>query len=155
MVQILLDELVKGSRQREFISIVGEAGVGKTALVRETYSDVSVQGQFKYRAWVHASRHCKARELLQEILEHFRPMSTGERQGMTEEHLQKKLSECLEKNQYLIVVDDLRKIERWDMGVGTSSFTVSSLQESVLQSWKHPENRWQKNVRGHHSPFHF
>ncbi|XP_041020379.1 disease resistance protein RPP8-like [Juglans microcarpa x Juglans regia] len=115
MVQTLLDELVKGGRQREFISIIGEAGVGKTALVREIYSDVSVQGQFKYRAWLHASRHCKARELLQEILEHFRPTSTGERQGMTEEQLQKKLSECLEKNQYLIVVDDLRKIERWDM----------------------------------------
>ena len=112
VLETLLDQLKKEDGAREIISIVGEVGIGKTALARKIYSNVSVQDHFDCPVWVHVSLDRKAGELLQEILECIQP--AGDIHDMTEEELQKKLSECLQNKRYLIVMDDLRKVQGWD-----------------------------------------
>ena len=109
--ETLLDQL-KEDGAREIISIVGEVGIGKTVLAKKIYNNISVQGHFDCLVWVHVSRDCKAGELLNKILERFqRPVAA---EDMKEEDLRKKLSEYLQNKRYLIVMDDLRKIEGWD-----------------------------------------
>ncbi|XP_062163799.1 disease resistance protein RPP8-like [Alnus glutinosa] len=114
-LKTLLDQLRKDDGAREIISVVGEVGIGKTALAKKIYNDISVQGHFECLVWVQVSRDCKAVELLNKILERFqRPVSAGEMHDMKEEDLQKKLSDYLQNKRYLIVMDDLRKIDGWD-----------------------------------------
>lgn len=115
VLKTLLGQLQNDDGAREILSIVGEVGIGKTALAKKIYSDISVQRHFECLVWVHVSRDCKAGELLNKILEHFqRPATAGEMQDMKEEDLQKKLSGYLQNKRYLIVMDDLRKIEGWE-----------------------------------------
>jgi predicted ribonuclease YlaK len=49
----LLDLLIEGDPQLAIISIVGEAGLGKTTLAAEAYNSVYVKNYFDCRAWVH------------------------------------------------------------------------------------------------------
>ncbi|KAK4600255.1 hypothetical protein RGQ29_010072 [Quercus rubra] len=110
-MESLLKQLSNLDQRRAVISIVGEVGIGKTALAKKIYNESSVQGQFKYRAWVHVSRYCRAGDLLFGILESLQLITTGERQDMTDKELQEKLSKYLANRRYLIVLDDLRKLE--------------------------------------------
>ena len=110
-MESLLKQLSNLDQRRAVISIVGEVGIGKTALAKKIYNESSVQGQFKYRAWVHVSRYCRAGDLLFGILESLQLITTGERQDMTDKELQEKLSKYLANRRYLIVLDDLRKFE--------------------------------------------
>lgn len=112
VLETLLDQLKKEDGAREIISIVGEVGIGKTVLAKKIFNNISVQGHFDCLVWVHVSRDCKAGELLNKILKRFqRPVAA---EDMKEEDLRKKLSEYLQNKRYLIVMDDLRKIEGWD-----------------------------------------
>ena len=110
-MESLLKQLSNLDQRRAVISIVGEVGIGKTALAKKIYNESSVQGQFKYRAWVHVSRYCRAGDLLFGILKSLQLITTGERQDMTDKELQEKLSKYLANRRYLIVLDDLRKFE--------------------------------------------
>lgn len=141
-MDILLKQLLNEEQGREVISIVGDAGIGKTFLAKKIYNNISVQGQFKYRAWVHVSRYRKAGELLLGILESLdQPITTGKRQDMTVEKLQEKLSECLANNRYLIVLDDLRNMEGGWEEIIEQAFHVDTNGSKILFTCRpEPEN---------------
>nr|POF15958.1 putative late blight resistance protein like r1b-13 [Quercus suber] len=141
-MEILLKQLLNEEQGREVISIVGDAGIGKTFLAKKIYNDISVQAQFKYRAWVHVSRYRKAGELLLGILESLdQPITTGKRQDMTVGKLQEKLSKCLANNRYLIVLDDLQNMEGGWEQIIEQAFHVDTNGSKILFTCRpEPEN---------------
>uniref|UniRef100_A0A2N9GIH9 Uncharacterized protein n=1 Tax=Fagus sylvatica TaxID=28930 RepID=A0A2N9GIH9_FAGSY len=64
----LLDLLIEGDPQLAIISIVGEAGLGKTTLAAEAYNSVYVKNYFDCRARVHVSSKSTANEILKMML---------------------------------------------------------------------------------------
>ncbi|KAL3507302.1 hypothetical protein ACH5RR_032684 [Cinchona calisaya] len=108
--QAIVDQLTRGSSQRHIISIVGMPGIGKTTLARTAYNNQNVMLHFHRRAWCYVSQVYEKRELLLGILRDIHGL-TDQICQMSEEDLESKLRQCLLKNKYLIVIDDI-----WDAG---------------------------------------
>ncbi|CAM0908472.1 unnamed protein product [Alopecurus aequalis] len=90
------------------MSVWGIAGVGKSALVKNLYDDLRVGnsgGNFKTYRWVDVSRPFNVRDFYQNLLQDFHP----EKNPIEECHNLLKHGECL------IVIDDLRSKEEWDL----------------------------------------
>ncbi|XP_071928051.1 putative late blight resistance protein homolog R1A-4 [Coffea arabica] len=110
--KLVIDRLIAGSPQLDVVSIVGMAGLGKTTLALKVYTDPSVIYHFHIRAWCSVSQAYQKRELLLEILgdiveltDHILEMSDGD--------LEMKLYQCLKRNRFLIVMDDIWSTSAW------------------------------------------
>ncbi|XP_027095986.1 putative late blight resistance protein homolog R1B-17 [Coffea arabica] len=110
--KLVIDRLIAGSPQLDVVSIVGMAGLGKTTLALKVYTDPSVTYHFHIRAWCCVSQAYQKRELLLEILgdiveltDHILEMSDGD--------LEMKLYQCLKRNRFLIVMDDIWSTSAW------------------------------------------
>jgi adenylate kinase family enzyme/FtsZ-binding cell division protein ZapB len=94
-------------RRRDVISIVGAVGSGKTTLARGIYNSSKIKGHFDCRAWVSASGNLA--DVFRSILEQT-GNSTVDKES-TREELVKKLRENLKKKRYLVVLDDVRRLD--------------------------------------------
>ncbi|XP_075642517.1 disease resistance protein RPM1-like [Castanea sativa] len=116
----LVSWLIQDDTGREVVSVVGMGGSGKTTLVKKVYDDALVKLQFKYRAWITVSQSLKMEELLKHMLRQLyrvkRKPVPQELDSMTNEQLRKKINSFLQHKtkRYLIVLDDLWRIEEWD-----------------------------------------
>nr|XP_027119064.1 putative late blight resistance protein homolog R1B-8 [Coffea arabica] len=109
--QYVIDQLIKGSPRRGIVSIIGMPGIGKTTLAWKVFNHPNVMYYFHCHAWCTVSQVYEKRELLLEILRGILGL-TDEIRQMTNEDLQLKLHQCLLRNRFLIVMDDV-----WDDGV--------------------------------------
>ncbi|XP_027173977.1 late blight resistance protein R1-A-like [Coffea eugenioides] len=109
--QSITDQLVKGSSKFGIVSLVGMPGIGKTTMAWKLFNCQKVLSHFHCRAWCTVSQEYDKRELLLEILRGILGL-TDEIRQMTNEDLQLKLRQCLLRNRFLIVMDDV-----WDAGV--------------------------------------
>nr|XP_027119067.1 putative late blight resistance protein homolog R1B-17 isoform X2 [Coffea arabica] len=109
--QYAIDQLIKGSTRRGIVSIIGMPGIGKTTLAWKVFNHPNVRDHFHCLAWCTVSHVYERRELLLEILRGIVGL-TDEIRQMTNEYLQLKLHQCLLRNRFLIVMDDV-----WDAGV--------------------------------------
>ncbi|XP_015695424.1 putative disease resistance RPP13-like protein 1 [Oryza brachyantha] len=89
------------------ISVVGAAGVGKTALAQVIYNDPNVKEAFLLRGWVFASWNCRPRGLEQDIIDSFA--------SEQEENLQRKsvssegcLISVIQNKKFFLVLDDVQ-----------------------------------------------
>ncbi|CAA2959155.1 late blight resistance homolog R1B-17 [Olea europaea subsp. europaea] len=89
------------------------AGIGKTTLAKKVYHDPAIEFEFYNRGWVSASQDCNRKEVFLAILDQMTKV-IGEMRNMTEENLGQKLHGCLEKEKYLIVIDDVWTQQDWN-----------------------------------------
>ncbi|PON98635.1 NB-ARC domain, LRR domain containing protein [Trema orientale] len=117
-----------------FVSIVGTGGLGKTALAKKVYNDNDVKGLFDCCAWVFISQQFLSRDAFSEILmqvgfpqSHY-PTHNEDLECMLQERRRiREILNCLEEDdiaeyikerlkgkRYLVVLDDVWRIEDWD-----------------------------------------
>ncbi|PHT96718.1 hypothetical protein BC332_34355 [Capsicum chinense] len=105
----IIKKLTAGPRDLDVISIVGMAGIGKTALAGMVCRDVSVNCHFDVRAWCSLGQIYNVRKLIIEILRQI----TGDRYVNVDDPHDMVRKTLLGKR-YLIVLDDIWESESWD-----------------------------------------
>ncbi|CAI9096503.1 OLC1v1032665C1 [Oldenlandia corymbosa var. corymbosa] len=109
----MIDRLTRGSLQRDVVSVVGMAGIGKTTLALKVNNCPSITYHFHVCAWCHVSEVFSKRELLLEILGDMVEI-TDKILEMSDEDLEIKLYRWLKGKRYIIVMDDMWSIEAWN-----------------------------------------
>ncbi|PHT71225.1 putative cullin-like protein 2 [Capsicum annuum] len=106
----IIAKLMLGPRNWDVVSIVGMAGMGKTALARMVYNNVSIIDHFDVRAWCFIGQIYKdVRKLFLEILR----QTTGDRY-LNVDDPDDMLRRNLFGRRYLIVLDDICESDLWD-----------------------------------------
>ncbi|KAG6469927.1 hypothetical protein ZIOFF_070862 [Zingiber officinale] len=116
------------------ISIVGEAGVGKTALAKEVYNDPLVCKYFNSRVWLHFTEESDAVSLSKAF---FVSITGKSCDGKEPVHLQSVMKEELKGKKLLLVLDDLQDLNPrlWKYlqaplaGVRMAKFIITSQTE--------------------------
>ncbi|XP_015075892.2 putative late blight resistance protein homolog R1A-10 [Solanum pennellii] len=98
------------STNLDVISIVGMAGIGKTALARKIYNSNSIIKHFDVRAWCSVSQIYDVRKLLLEILKQI----MCDECVTAEDDLYCMFRKRLMARRFLIVLDDIWECKAWD-----------------------------------------
>ncbi|XVF29589.1 hypothetical protein REPUB_Repub15cG0135000 [Reevesia pubescens] len=94
------------------VPIVGMAGLGKTTLAKLVYNDVDVERHFDVKFWVCVSDNFDVKRILREMLDHFPNQQILISESMNA--MIGKLKEKMERFKYLLVLDDVWNVEKWE-----------------------------------------
>ncbi|XVE99644.1 hypothetical protein REPUB_Repub03eG0217700 [Reevesia pubescens] len=115
----VLSQLMKEEdRLHAVASIVGMGGIGKTTLARKVYDRSEVKRHFDCLAWAFISQQCQPREVFHGVLIKVLSPSNEERDRidkLKDDELMKRLYYFLNEKRYLVVLDDIWKIEDWNI----------------------------------------
>ncbi|KAL3323160.1 hypothetical protein AABB24_040327 [Solanum stoloniferum] len=104
--EMMLDQLARGGRELEVVSIIGMGGIGKTTLATKLYSDPCIMSRFDIRAKVTVSQEYCGRNVLLGLL--------SSRSDEPDDQLADRLQKHLKGRRYLVVIDDIWTTEAWD-----------------------------------------
>uniref|UniRef100_A0A7N2M7U4 Uncharacterized protein n=2 Tax=Quercus lobata TaxID=97700 RepID=A0A7N2M7U4_QUELO len=114
----LINWLVNGPPHRTVLSVVGMGGLGKTTLVKKVYDHQIVRGHFVCHAWVSVSQSYNIEDLLRSVIKQFcevrMELPPVGMDSMDEESLIKNLRDYLQQKRYVVVFDDVWKIDFWE-----------------------------------------
>ncbi|XP_059441784.1 disease resistance protein RPM1-like [Corylus avellana] len=114
----LISWLIRDDSGREVVSVVGMGGLGKTTLVKKVYDDAQVKLHFKYRAWVTVSQSFKMEDLLKDMVQQLynikRKPVPQRMDSMSTDQLRTNIKNFLQKQRYLVVLDDVWHMDDWD-----------------------------------------
>ncbi|CAN4089582.1 unnamed protein product [Withania somnifera] len=113
VLQTLTERLVRGTPERDVISIVGMAGQGKTTLANRLFIDELIVSRFDVRAKCTVSQVYERRELLVAVISDVVDKST-DLTKVPEAELADKLRKLLLQKRYLILIDDVWDARAWD-----------------------------------------
>ncbi|XP_004238960.1 putative late blight resistance protein homolog R1B-17 isoform X2 [Solanum lycopersicum] len=110
--QNITDYLIRGTWDLDVVSIVGMAGLGKTALARKVYNSRSIIDRFDVRAWCSVSQTYNRRQLVLQILTQI----TGDHPSnyVNLDDPEDILRKCLNGKRYLVVLDNIWDGKAWD-----------------------------------------
>ncbi|KAG7588479.1 NB-ARC [Arabidopsis suecica] len=101
------------SNDIQVVSISGMGGIGKTTLTRQVFHHDMVRHHFERFTWVCVSKDFTQKHVWQRIF-HDLSQHDADIFQIDEHTLQGKLFKLLETGRYLIVLDDVWKVEDWD-----------------------------------------
>ncbi|KAK9103282.1 hypothetical protein Sjap_020536 [Stephania japonica] len=112
-----LEDLIlrEKDEQLKVISIVGMGGLGKTTLARKIYR--AVKTKFQCHAWVSVTRSFEAKAILRCMLQEFcesKLLPNGV-DKMSEDSLRQQISNCLQGQSYVLVLDDIWDSKAWEV----------------------------------------
>ncbi|XP_068315222.1 disease resistance protein RPM1-like [Pyrus communis] len=109
--------LVEGAPRREVISTVGMGGLGKTTLAKKVYDQKKVVAHFDCYAWITVSQSYRVEDLLRTVIKKFyssrKERFPEEIDTMDEESLISTSREYLQQKRYVVVFDDVWKVDFW------------------------------------------
>nr|XP_028962475.1 disease resistance protein RPM1-like [Malus domestica] len=109
--------LVEGATRREVISVVGMGGLGKTTLAKKVYDQPKVMAHFDCYAWITVSQSYRVEDLLRTVIKKFyssrKERFPEEIDTMDEESLISTSREYLQQKRYIVVFDDVWKVDFW------------------------------------------
>ncbi|XP_054793973.1 disease resistance protein RPM1-like isoform X2 [Prosopis cineraria] len=112
--EMLMGWLREQNGRTAVISVVGEGGLGKTAIVNNLYKKQKDERYFDCYAWITVSRSLEAKRLLRTMIRDFDKNATMKIEDDMEQHdLTEKLKQYLQTKKYMIVFDDVRDINFW------------------------------------------
>lgn len=133
--EIIINCLMEQSDELDVISIVGMRGLGKTTLAWKIYQNERIGCKFPTRIWVHVSQNFNEREAFLHILERFTSQDVSR---LSDEELLETVRACLEKEKFLLVLDDVCNLHHWEVmrralpGCnGTSKVMITSSDDEV------------------------
>ncbi|XP_055806625.1 putative late blight resistance protein homolog R1B-16 [Solanum dulcamara] len=112
--EMMQDQLARGTRELQVVSIVGIGGIGKTTLANKIYNDPFIMSRFDIRAKAIVSQGYCARVVLIGLLSCI----IGKTDEFHEQHddgeLADRLQKLLKGRRYLVVIDDIWTKGAWD-----------------------------------------
>ncbi|KAJ1704211.1 hypothetical protein LUZ63_003990 [Rhynchospora breviuscula] len=112
--EIITQLLDTNISRRAVLSIVGMGGLGKTTLAQKIYKSVELERHFDRLIWLSISQKFDVQILLREIIFSVEPNMRKENPTISQEELTRKLKESLTQRRYLIVLDDVWRIDLWE-----------------------------------------
>ncbi|XP_044445295.1 disease resistance protein Pik-1-like, partial [Triticum aestivum] len=110
LMKLLSDGDNVTNKKLEVVSVVGFAGLGKTALVKTVYE--KIKGDFDCTAFVLAGQNPDLRTVLRNVISQL-TMNSSNSSRKDEQELVNLISEILENKRYLIVIDDIWDEQMW------------------------------------------
>ncbi|KAF2319540.1 hypothetical protein GH714_016877 [Hevea brasiliensis] len=127
----IIESLLSPNNQSNvsIVAIVGFGGLGKTALAQLVFNDEKVENCFDLKKWVCISEESNVQMLVKMIL---KSATSDEVLNWPLEQLQIRLRQCLEGKKYLLVLDDVWKVNYKIWGQLRKYLMVGAIGSKIL-----------------------
>ncbi|KAK4437378.1 putative disease resistance RPP8-like protein 2 [Sesamum alatum] len=112
-METLIGYLTKENEELDVISIYGMGGIGKTTLARAIFRHPRIEYNFPVRLWIYVSSGYRVKDIFLSMLRDLRWI-TVDMYDKTDLEIAQTLCARLEKEKFLIVLDDVWTTKAWD-----------------------------------------